>query len=105
LLNPPHAEKKKHIQFSKILTLLLLFNFFIIEIFVGYVTFHSFKLAETMGTPVDFAPLLSFIGLTVGETLTYLVYNIKAMKENTQGGISYELAMANVANGINANGI
>lgn len=42
----------------------------------------------------DLSPLISLIGATVGEAITYCAYAAKSTKENTEGGITFEMAMA-----------
>ena len=42
----------------------------------------------------DLSPLISLIGATVGEAISYCAYAAKSTKENTKGGITYEMAMA-----------
>ena len=86
------SPPKKKIATSKILTFLLLLNFFILEIFIGVVTIYSLNIAAATGMGADFGPLLALIAAVIGETLTYWVYSIKSAKENTEGGISYMLA-------------
>ena len=85
--------KKKKISTSKILITFLFINCTIIEIFTGYVTLKSFNLAYTIGYGVDFSPLVTLIGAVVGEVIGFAIYSIKSSKENSQGGIVYELAM------------
>lgn len=41
----------------------------------------------------DLSPLITLIGATVGETISYCAYAAKSTKENTSGGIVYDLAM------------
>ncbi len=97
--NQINQEKKdlkqkspKKPSWSKLLLLFLFINFTILEIFVGWVTIHSFTLAFTYGTTPDFTPLITLIGAVIGETLSYGIYSAKSKAENTQGGIVYESA-------------
>ncbi|MBP3801389.1 MAG: hypothetical protein J6I85_05160 [Clostridia bacterium] len=46
----------------------------------------------TMMAP-DFSPLITLIGAVVGEVIGFAIYSIKAAKENTKNGITYELAL------------
>lgn len=41
----------------------------------------------------DLSALYSLIGATVGEAISYCAYAAKAAKENTEGGITHDLAM------------
>lgn len=41
----------------------------------------------------DLSALYSLIGAVVGESIAYVSYCGKAKKENTKGGITYEMAM------------
>ncbi len=41
----------------------------------------------------DLTPLVTLIGATVGEAISYCSYSLKSTKENTTGGIVYDMAM------------
>lgn len=41
----------------------------------------------------DLSPLITLIGATVGEAISYCAYAAKSTKENTEGGITFEMAM------------
>lgn len=41
----------------------------------------------------DLSALYSLIGATVGEAISYCAYAAKSTKENTTGGITYDMAM------------
>ena len=43
----------------------------------------------------DFTPLVTLIGAVISEVIGYAVYSLKAMKENTSGGIVYDSALNN----------
>jgi len=43
----------------------------------------------------DFSPLVTLISLVIGETISYGIYAAKSKAENTQGGITYDMAMKN----------
>ena len=47
-----------------------------------------------MITP-DFTPLVTLIGAVISEVIGYAIYSLKAMKENTSGGIVYDSAIGN----------
>lgn len=42
----------------------------------------------------DLSAMASLIGATVGEAIAYCAYAAKSTRENTTGGITYEMAMA-----------
>lgn len=86
-------KEKKKPSWSKVLLLLLFINFFVIEIFIGWVTARSFTLAFDIGLTPDFSPLLALIGAVISETISYGVYCAKSKAENTKGGVIYDLAM------------
>lgn len=52
----------------------------------------------------DLSALYALIGAVIGESITYISYNVKACRENTQGGITYETAMADYTNDSNIYG-
>lgn len=101
-------QEKKEIQeernkiilpsWSKLLLLLLFFNFTILEIFIGWVTVQSFQLAFMIGGSPDFTPLVTLISLVIGETIGYGIYCAKSKAENTEGGIVYDTAMYKLKN-------
>lgn len=89
------TEAHKKIKFpswSKLLLIILFINFTILEIFVGWVTIHSFAVASIIGVMPDFTPLITLLGAVIGETISYGIYSAKSKAENTEGGIVYEQA-------------
>lgn len=86
-------KRKKELSFSKKMHTILLINSFILELIVIFVTYQSFKLAFITGGTPDFTPLVTLIGIILGQTVEYGIYSNKSKAENTQGGITYELAM------------
>jgi len=96
-------KSPKKFSCSKLLLLFLFINFTILEIFVGWVTVHSFTLAFTYGIAPDFTPLITLIGAVIGETFSYGIYSAKSKAENTQNGIIYELAMLEKQHELNNN--
>ena len=52
----------------------------------------------------DLTPLITLIGAVIGETLSYGIYAAKAKAENTQGGITHDIALYNVQNQQNQDG-
>jgi len=89
------TEAHKKIKFpswSKLLLIILFINFTILEIFVGWVTIHSFAIASVIGAMPDFTPLITLLGAVIGETVSYGIYSAKSKAENTEGGVVYEKA-------------
>ena len=80
---------------SKLLILFLFINCTLIELFTGWTTVQSFKLANELMITPDFTPLVTLIGAVVSEVIGYAIYSLKAMKENTSGGIVYDSALNN----------
>lgn len=85
--------KKKELSFSKKMHTILLINSFILELIVILVTIQSFHLAYITGGSPDFTPLVTLIGIILGQTVEYGIYSNKSKAENMQGGLTYELAM------------
>jgi hypothetical protein len=88
--------KRFKISTSKALICFLFLNCIVIEIFTGWVTVQSINIALALGCAPDFTPLNSLIGAVVGEVIGFAIYAMKAAKENSQGGITYETTMANL---------
>lgn len=78
---------------TKILMWFLFLNCTVVEVFTGYATLQSFSLAREMNIAPDLTPLVTLIGVVVGEVIAFAVYAVKSLKENTKGGIVYESAM------------
>lgn len=85
---------------SKKMLIFLFCNCTIIEIFTGYVTYTSLKLALEMGLAPDFTPLVTLIGAVVGEVIGLAAYFLKSVKENSEGGIVYQSMMNNSNNNV-----
>lgn len=85
---------KKKLQTSKLFLFLIFINCTCVEAFSMWITYKSIVLTSM----VDFSALTALIGAIVGESLSYLIYNHKAAKENTKGGITYDIAMRDVGN-------
>lgn len=83
----------KNLSTSKKLIIFLFGSCIFIELFVMAVTVANLFLAYQNGTPIDFSPLITLIGAVVGEVIAYAVYSLKALKENSVGGIVYEQAI------------
>lgn len=83
----------KKISTTKILVAFLFINCTLLEIFTGWVTVENLILARDCGISIDFTPLVTLIGIVLGEVFGFAVYAAKSAKENTTGGIQYETAM------------
>lgn len=83
----------KKISTTKILIAFLFINCTLLEIFTGWVTVENLILARDFGISIDFTPLVTLIGIVLGEVFGFAVYAAKSAKENTTGGIQYEAAM------------
>ena len=81
--------KREKISTTKKLIYFLFINCSLIEIFTGWVTYLSVMKSETP----DFSPLVALIGAVVGEVISFAIYGIKSVKENTAGGVVFETAM------------
>lgn len=101
--------KKKKIPTTKLIMFFLFLNCTAIEIFTGWSTIQSIKLASQLCMSPDFSPLVSLIGTVVGEVIGFGVYALKSAKENCENGITYmtakyELENQNNNNNNNTNG-
>ena len=84
-------EGKQKMALSKKLTIFLLTNFTIVELYVLYVM-YVFQ---------DISALPSLITVVVGDVIAFIVYMIKSLKENTSDtGFLYELKMKDVDNNV-----
>ena len=86
-------KEKKKFSTTKLFMVFLFINCTAIEIFTGWATVRNLFLAEHFNTPIDFTPLVTLIGVVLGEVLSFGIYALKSMKENTVGGIVYDNAM------------
>lgn len=85
--------EKKKMTTSKKLILFLFINCTIIELFTLAVIAISFPFAAKIDSLPDFSPLTTLISTVVTETISFGIYSVKALKENTAGGITYDMAM------------
>lgn len=90
-------KRKQKLATSKLLILFLFVNCSIIEIFTGWATVRMLNIAANTGL-IDFTPLVTLIGAIVGEVFGYAVYALKSTKENTTGGIVYDMTMQSINN-------
>ena len=86
-----HKQLKRP-TWSKALLAILTVNFILLEVFIGWITVKSFSLALMTGVMPDFTPLVTLIGVVAGHTVSYWIYSAKSKAENTEGGITYEMA-------------
>lgn len=84
---------KRKLSTSKLLILFLFLNCTLVEIFACWSVAEMLTISMSNGVPVDFSPLVTLIGTVVSEILGYGIYSLKAAKENTRGGVIYDLAM------------
>lgn len=82
--------KGKKISTTKLLITFLFINCTLLEIFTGWITIWNLILARDVGATIDFTPLITLIGVVIGEVFGFAIYALKSMKENTKGGIVYE---------------
>lgn len=82
--------KGKKISTTKILVTFLFINCTLLEIFTGWMTIWNLILARDVGASIDFTPLITLIGVVIGEVFGFAIYALKSMKENTKGGLVYE---------------
>ena len=68
---------KKKFSTTKLIVLFLFINCTLLEIFTGWVTIQSIQLAKEYMIAVDFTPLVTLIGVVVGEVLSFGVYAAK----------------------------
>lgn len=82
-------EGKQKIALSKKLTIFLLANFTVVELYVLFVM-YVFQ---------DISALPSLITVVIGDVVAFIVYMIKSLKENTSDkGFMYELRMKEAEN-------
>lgn len=85
---------KKKLSTSKLLVGFIFINCVIVEVYAMWVMYAL----------ADLSALSVLITAIIGETFAYAVYSIKSAKENTQGGIIYDLAIQNETNKPNEKG-
>ena len=81
-------NKYKKLTTTKLLILFLFLNCTVIEIITFILTFKSFQ----TGAP-DFSALQMLITAVVGQVVSFSIYSLKSLKQNTSGGIIYQTAM------------
>lgn len=82
---------KRKMAMGKKLTIFLLINFTLIELYTLYIMYYL----------RDITALPTLITAVIGDAITLIVYQIKSLKENTSNtGFMYELKMKDAENGI-----
>ena len=89
-----YKKERQKLPTSKFLMFFLFTSCSIVQIFTMYVTIKGMN----MGLGANFGPLQMLITSIVGEVIGYAVYSLKALKQNTKGGIVYETALMNQNN-------
>lgn len=87
-------KQKKPMSASKKFILYLFINCTLVEAAIIFLIFYSFPFAKDVGTLPSFEPLTTLISTVVAETIAFGIYSVKALKENTKGGVVYDAAMA-----------
>ena len=80
-IKPIH--KRKRLTTSKLAMWFILLNCTVVEAYSMAAMWHFGDLSQ----------LYALIGAVVGQSLTYVSYNIKSCKENSSGGITYDTVM------------
>lgn len=96
MFNKKKKKNKKKMTTSKKLILFLFINCTIIELYTLFIITFSFPFAAAIGMLPDFSPLNALISSVVAETIGFGIYSLKATKENTKGGITYDTAMKGI---------
>ena len=85
----PTKEQRKALTTTKFLMIFLFCSCSAVEAFTMFAIIHGMN----MGYGIDFGPLTMLITAVVAEVISFSIYSLKSMKENTKGGIVYETAM------------
>lgn len=89
------AEKKKRTT-TKRYMLYLFGTCTLIELFTGYLMIHQMVLAQKGLIVPDMSPQITLISVVVAEVVAFAIYAVKSLKENTVGGVVYDMAMRNI---------
>lgn len=92
------GDSMKKISTTKILIAFLFINCTLLECFTAWVTVENLILARECAIAIDFTPLVTLIGIVLGEVFGFAVYAAKSAKENSAGGLTYESAMLEFRN-------
>ena len=93
IIKEKKALKPKRFTTTKVIIFFLFLNCTLIELFTCWATVQSIEISKITMMATDFTPLVTLIGAVVGEVIGFAIYALKAMRENTVNGITYELAM------------
>lgn len=77
------TKDKKKLSTTKLIVAFIFLNCTIVEIY-SMVVMYQLR---------DISSLCALITAVIGETISFAVYSAKATKENTVGGMTYEMAM------------
>lgn len=87
--------RRHGISTSKLVLGILIAILAVVMIFAGYATVAMLSIVAVTGAIFDFTPLVTLISAVAGEVIVTLGYFAKSTKENTVGGITYDIAMHN----------
>lgn len=77
------TRDKKKLSTTKLIVAFIFLNCTIVEIY-SMIVMYQLR---------DISSLYALITAVIGETISFAVYSAKATKENTVGGMTYEMAM------------
>ena len=100
-----NKRKENKYPYGKKMLNILSINFFLLEAGTAWVTWKSFQLAYLTGSPPDFTPLVTLIGIVAAQTISYIAYSNKAKAENVAGGIVFETTMLEARKDENNNAV
>lgn len=78
-----YMPRKKRLTTAKTALLYIFISCTAVQIYAMFAMWHF----------ADLSALYSLIGATVGETISYCAYAAKSARENSQGGIVYDMAV------------
>ncbi len=81
------------ISTSKLVLAILIAILAVVMIFAGYATVAMINIVALTGVMFDFTPLVALISAIAGEVVVTLGYFAKSVKENTAGGIVYDMTL------------
>lgn len=84
---------RKKITTTKRIVAFLFITCTLLIIFTCGITVWQMFLAQNLMMVPDFTPLITILGVVIGEVIGFAVYAVKSLKENTKGGIVYDTAM------------
>lgn len=94
VLKMNEKENKKALTTGKKLLWFFIINCTGVEIFTGWITYLSIKLAQTTLIAPNFTPLNTLIGAVIAQSLGVIGYFVKSTLQNRKGGITYDAAAA-----------